>query len=307
MDKSSIGSSISFELYKIFYHTANAMSFSKAANELHVTQSAVSQAIKSLETQLGISLFFRQGRSVRLTYEGEVLFAHIEKAYNFIKAAENSIKSIKSLDEGTVFIGASDTITRYFLIHKIKKFNALYPKVKISINNRPSPRSVDLLTNGEIDIAVINLNPKNDYDGLDEHPIASIENVFICAKEAKPKEDRPLTLKELSTLPLVCLEQKSTTRMVMEDFYKKNHVRLKPAFEFGSMEVIVESVKSNMGIGFVSKNAALQSIEDQSIYALPLVEPIPDITISVLTSKTKPLSLAAQKFFEILTEEEKNG
>lgn len=294
-------STISFELYRIFYHTASAMSFSKAANELHVTQSAVSQAIKSLETQLGISLFFRQGRHVKLSYEGDILFTHIEKAYNFIKAAENSIKSIKSLDEGTVFIGASDTITRYYLISKIKAFHAIYPKVKIAINNRPSPRSVDLLKNGEIDIAVINLSPKGDYEGLDQMPITSTENIFICASHVTDFDDRSVSLKEIQNYPLVCLEQKSTTRMVLDEFYKKNHLKLKPAFEFGSLEVILESVKADMGIGCVSRNVAEKAIEDGEVKEIQLTEPVPPITISILTNKSKPLSLASQKFLEQLT------
>lgn len=300
MDKFAMESTISFELYRIFYHTASAMSFSKAANELHVTQSAVSQAIKSLETQLGISLFFRQGRHVKLSYEGEILFTHIEKAYNFIKAAENSIKSIKSLDEGTVFIGASDTITRYYLISKIKAFHAIYPKVKIAINNRPSPRSVDLLKNGEIDIAVINLSPKGDYEGLDQIPITTTENIFICAPHVTDFDDRTVSLKEVHAYPLVCLEQKSTTRMVLDDFYKKNHLKLKPAFEFGSLEVILESVKADMGIGCVSRNVAQKAIDDGEVKEIKLTEPIPHITISILTNKSKPLSLASQKFLEQL-------
>lgn len=72
---------LNFELYKIFYHAATQMNFSKAAEVLHVTQSAVSQAIKSLETQLGVLLFHRQSRNVTLAYEGEVLFQHVEKRH----------------------------------------------------------------------------------------------------------------------------------------------------------------------------------------------------------------------------------
>ncbi len=300
MDKATLDASINFELYKIFYYSARALNFSKAAIELHVTQSAVSQAIKSLETQLGVALFSRQGRHVKLTYEGEILYQHIEKAFNFIKSAENSIRSIKSLDEGTVFIGASDTITRYFLISKIKAFHALYPKVKIAINNRPSPRSVALLQNGEIDIAVINVNPTVEYDGLDMLPIAEIENAFICAASRTDLTEMPQSLETISEHPLVCLEQKSTTRTVLETYYKAHGVPLKPAFEFGSLEVILESVKSDMGIGFVSRNIALTALEAGSVKEIEVNEQVPSITVGVLTNKSKPLSIAAQKFYELL-------
>lgn len=293
--------SINFELYKFFYHSAHDLNFSKAAATLHVTQSAVSQAIKSLETQLGVALFFRQGRSIRLTFEGEILFKHIEKAYNFIKSAENSIHSIKSLDEGTIFIGASDTITRHFLIPKIKMFHAIYPKVKISINNRPSPQSVEILKNGEIDLAVINLNPKSHYEGLEVHPFATIENYFICSGLRKDIFTKEHSLKDLSKYPLICLEEKSTTRRILDAYYSSNGVQINPAFEFGSLDVILESVKADMGIGFVTKEIAEPALKKESVKIIPMIEDIPKMSVSILTNKSKPLSLAAQKFFELLT------
>ena len=293
-------SSVNFELYKFFYHSATELNFSKAGTQLHVTQSAVSQAIKSLETQLGVDLFFRQGRNIKLTFEGELLLKHIEKAYHFIKSAENAIHSIKSLDEGTIFIGASDTITRYFLISKIKEFHAEYPKVKISINNRPSPRSAEILKNGEIDLAVINLNPNGHYEGLEVYPIAEMPNVFICSSKRKDLVAQRFTLSSLAKEPLICLEEKSTTRLMLSEFYKANHVALEPAFEFGSMEVIVESVKSDMGIGFVAQNVAQTALKEGTVEIIKLEEHIPAASICVLQNKSKPLSLAASKFFERL-------
>jgi len=289
--------SINFELYKIFYHAATSLNFSKAANSLHVTQSAISQAIKSLETQLGIPLFFRQGRNVTLTYEGEILYQHVEKAFNFIKSAENSMHSIKSLDEGTVFIGASDTITRYFLIDSIKAFHSEHPRVKIAINNRPSPRSVEKLMSGELDLAIINLLPNATYDGLEIYPLATLEHIFISRFPLGPKI---FSLSELSKHPLVCLEQNSTTRKILEDFYKLNDTELNPAFEFGSYDVILEAVKAGMGLGFVPKQIANEALSHDLFVEIPLKEKIPSIDIGLLVNKNKPLSLAAQKFLEIL-------
>ena len=289
--------SINFELYKIFYHAATSMNFSKAALTLHVTQSAISQAIKSLENQLGIALFFRQGRNVTLTFEGEILYAHVEKAFNFIQSAENSMHSIKSLDEGTVFIGASDTITRYFLIDAIKAFHTEHPRVKISISNRPSPISVKKLINGALDIAVINISPDVTYDGLELFPLASFEHIFINKASLG---DKKLSLAELAKFPLVCLEQNSTTRRVLEDFYKSKGIALEPAFEFGSFDVILEAVKAGMGVGFVPRRIALEALLEHKLEEIRLKEIIPSIDIGILGNKNKPLSLAAQKYFNIL-------
>ena len=297
-------SQISFELYKIFYHAAVALNFSKAAETLHVTQSAISQAIKSLETQLGIPLFFRQGRHITLTYEGEILFQHVEKAFNFIRSAEHSIHNIKSLEAGTIFIGASDTITRYFLMTAIKMFHQAHPKVRISINNRPSPRSAEKLRKGELDLAVINFSKEADYEGLEIHPLTTLEHIFIHKTPLKKKTHH---LAEISSYPLICLEENSTTRKVLEKFYEENQVMLVPDFEFGSFDVILEAVRADMGIGFVPRKIAQSALDLHEFVEIPLVEKIPSIDIGILVNKEKPLSLAAQKFLELLTSIEKGG
>ena len=292
---------LNFELYKIFYHAATQMNFSKAAEVLHVTQSAVSQAIKSLETQLGVLLFHRQSRNVTLTYEGEVLFQHVEKAFHFLRSAENAMQSIKSLDEGIINIGASDTITRHFLIDSIKAFHSEYPRVKISIHNRPSPRSVEKLLSGELDLAVINVMPHHDYGTLELHPISTLEHIFISRH---PLNQKNLTLLELSKQPLICLEKSATTRRVLEDFYKTHGVELNPAFEFGSFDVILEAVMSEMGIGFVPRKIAEHFIQTQELVEIKINEIIPSIDIAILINTSKPLSLAAQKYFDILSHKE---
>lgn len=296
-----LNQSVNFELYKIFYHAASSLNFSKAAQVLHVTQSAVSQAIKSLENQLGVHLFFRQGRNVTLTHEGDILLQHVEKAYHFIRSAENSINNIRSLAEGTVFIGASDTITRFFLMDAIKRFHAEHPKVKLSINNRPSPRSVEKLISGEIDLAVINIMPSNTYEGLELFPLTSLEHIFISKM---PLEDYTSTLAHLMVHPLVCLEQNSTTRRVLDRFFVQNDIMWMPAFEFGSFDVILEAVSADMGIGFVPRKIAQRYLDERIFHEVKMKLTCPSIDIGILVNKSKPLSLAAQKYLEILKNSE---
>ncbi|MDH8678976.1 LysR family transcriptional regulator [Fusibacter bizertensis] len=292
---------VNFELYKIFYYAANSLNFSKAAATLHVTQSAVSQAIKSLESQLGIALFYRQGRNVTLTYEGEVLFQHVEKAYHFFRSAENAIHNIKSLDEGTIFIGASDTITRLFLIDSIKSFHQHYPKVRISINNRPSTRSIEKLEKGELDIAIINVMPNFDYEDLQLYPLTTLEHIFVSSVPVDPSLNH---LSNWMDQPLVSLEKKSTTRKILETFYERYELEMKPAFEFGSFDVVLEAIHAGMGIGFVPKRIAADLINRKELFEIQIVEQIPSIDIGILINKGKPLSIATQKYLEILKNNE---
>ncbi len=288
--------SVNFELYKIFYCAAKALNFSKAAQTLHVTQSAVSQAIKSLESQLGVALFYRQGRIVSLTYEGDVLYQHVEKAYHFFLSAEKAIDNIRSLDEGTIFIGASDTITRLFLIDSIKSFHDKYPKVRISINNRPSPRSVEKLEKGELDLAIVNISPDLTYDDLELHPLDRLDHVLVSSKPIKGIQH----LSDIKEHPLVALEKNSTTRKIFEGFYQEYGEQLTTAFEFGSFDVIIEAILSGMGIGFVPKRMAAPYLKNGELHLIEISEPIPSIAIGILLNKNKPQSIATQKYLNIL-------
>ncbi len=111
---------INFELYKVFYFVSKTLSFSEASSKLFISQSAVSQSIKTLEEKIGCQLFFRNTKRVRLTREGDILFKHVEQAYNFIKAGERTLEEMHSLEQGDIRIGASDTICKYYLMPYLK-------------------------------------------------------------------------------------------------------------------------------------------------------------------------------------------
>ena len=106
---------INFELYKVFYYVATTLSFSEAAGKLFISQSAVSQSIKTLEKKLNQTLFIRSTKKVRLTPEGEILLRHIEPAVQLIVRGESQLLEASS-GIGQLRIGASDTICRYFLV-----------------------------------------------------------------------------------------------------------------------------------------------------------------------------------------------
>src|SRR5574344_1681441 len=114
---------INYELYKVFYYVATSLSFSDASKKLFISQSAVSQSIKTLEKKLGINLFIRSTKRVQLTPEGETLLRHIEPAMNLIKRGENQLMEAGKLGGGQLRIGASDTICRYFLVPFLNQFH----------------------------------------------------------------------------------------------------------------------------------------------------------------------------------------
>ncbi len=233
------------------------------------------------------------------------MFAHVEKAYNLLKSGEQYIDSIRSLSSGLVRVGASDTINKYFLLEPLKHFHEKYPpNIRIQINNRPSPVSLRLVENGEIDLGgVINLDPKKNYSSLKVVPLGSFRNVFI-APPAKWKNalSGERSANSLSNYALISLEEKSTTRRIFNSYLKDNSLDLTPPeFEFGSMDLIVEMTRIGMGIGFVAEAAAKSAIDSGEVFILDIKEPIPPtVEIGLVSNPKVPMNLAAKAFAETL-------
>lgn len=290
---------INFELYKVFYHAAKNLNFSKAAENLFISQSAVSQSIKQLEKNLGTKLFFRHSKSMKLTSEGELLFKHIEKAFNFIKSGEKALYAISNMIQGEIRIGASDTICKYFLIPYFKKFHENYPGIKIQITNRPSPVCTELLKKGNIDVAVVNLNKTQDYNNFDIKIVNTIQDVFIAGKKYSDLKGKEISLKELENYPLISLEKNSTTRIYFENLIRENDVKITPEIELGSIDLLVELTKIGLGISFVMETAIKDELDKGSIFALKIKENIPKRSIGIITNSKLPLSPTIKEFIKL--------
>ena len=139
---------INLELYKVFYYVATTLSFSEASRELFISQSAVSQSIKTLEKKLNHTLFIRSTKKVLLTPEGELLLQHVKPAIQMLDEGE-SLLSGDNMLKGQLRIGASDTICRYYLIHYLQKFHQEFPDVRIKVTNSTSIGCAELLEKGQ--------------------------------------------------------------------------------------------------------------------------------------------------------------
>lgn len=293
---------INFELYKVFYHVSKSLSFSAASEELFITQSAVSQSIKLLEEKLKCQLFFRNTKRVKLTREGAILFEHIEQAYNFIKSGERTLEEMNSLGQGEIRIGASDTICKYYLMPYIKAFNQAYPNVKIHLTNRTSPKCIELLKKGSVDLSVINIPEKFNYGNISVKSTKSIRDVFIANDNFKELKGRKVALKELEKYPLLILDKNTTTREFFDKLMDKHDVSIKPEIELGSIDILMEMAKIGLGITFVPDECVSQELSGDDVFVLDIKEEIPERSLGFLIHSNIPLPLAASKFVELLDE-----
>lgn len=291
---------INFELYKVFYHVARNLSFSAAAAELFISQSAVSQSIRLLETKLKASLFIRHTKKVKLTPEGHALFEHIEKAFNIIKTGERSINNINLLKQGEIKLAASDTICKYHLLPYFKKFSELYPNIKISITNRTSPVCIELLQKGIVDLSVVNLPERESaYKNITIKKLKAIHDVFIAGSNFASLNNRSVAPAELEQYPILMLETNTITRNFFESFLQKNALTIVPEIELGSVDLLIELAKIGLGISFVASEYVQKELSTGELFTLNIKGKIPPRYLGLATSDNIPLPLAAQKLVEL--------
>lgn len=288
---------INYELYKVFYQVAKSLSFSEAADTLFISQSAVSQSIKTLERRLNQTLFIRSTKRVALTKEGELLFKHIEPAINLISRGENQLcadpKSGVQLR-----IGASDTICRYYLVPFLNNFHKQYPSIHIKVTNATSLQCAKLLERNEVDIIVTNSPNSALNNNMQIIPVKNFRDIFIANKEAFPLADHQISLKELQQYPILMLDKKSTTSIFLHNLFLENSLDLVPAIELSSNDLLIDLAKIGLGVAFIP-DYCVKELDNLSIIAI--TQEIPTRLLVASYNNDIPISDAAQYFIDSLT------
>ena len=209
---------INYELYKVFYYVATTLSFSEAASQLYISQSAVSQSIKTLEKKLDQTLFIRSTKRVQLTPEGEILLRHVEPAINLIKRGETNLTEANA-SGGQLRIGASDTICRYFLVPYLKEFHKKYPNVPIKVTNATSINCVELLDQRKVDLIVTNFpNAYLNHEHI-QKSIHTFHDVFAANPAYFDFGDKEVSFSDLKKHPLMMLSRHSTTSEFLHNLF----------------------------------------------------------------------------------------
>lgn len=292
------------EYYKVFYYVAKHGSLTVAAGKLSVSQPAVSQSMKLLEGQLGVRLFVRGARGVRLTQEGELLFAYVDSAFAQLRQGERRLQQLLDLELGEIRIGASDMTLRFYLLPYLELFHEKYPKIKVRVTNAPTPETIQYLAEEKIDFGVVSA-PISVSEELCVRQVREIEDTFVAGRRFAEYQDRCLPLGELEKLPVISLEKNTSTRSYLDSFLQENGVELHPEFELATSDMIVQFAARNLGVGCVMKDFAKEQLSDGTLFELQFVKKIPKRSFCVITRPRAPLSPAAMNLLKLLESEEK--
>lgn len=289
------------EYFKVFYYTAKCGSVTGAAAELSISQPAVSQSLKQLERSLGVRLFARASRGVRLTAEGELLYSYVAKGYEQIRQGVEKVKQMQDLQLGEVHIGASDMTLRFFLLPFLERFHEEYPNIKVVVSNGPTPETLSLLREGKIDFGMVS-TPFEKVEGISAIRVREIEDVFIAGRRFIAYKNKMLDFQELEGLPMIFLEGNTSTRSYMDNYLAANGVTLQPEFELATSDMIVQFALRNLGVGCVMRDFAAEYLEDGTLFELRFNKMIPKRNFCVVQNEKLQPSIAAGRLLEILTE-----
>ena len=294
--KESLGK-ISLEYYRVFYFVCKCGGITAAAETLCISQPAVSQAVRQLESSLGCRLFTRTSRGVRLTAEGETLFSYVERGLELILDGETMLRRLQDLETGEIRIGASDMTLRFYLLPYLEAFHEQYPNVKITVSNGPTPETLKLLYAGRIDFGIVS-TPFDAREEITSIPVHTIRNLFIAGpKFASALGGRRLAYRELSDFPCIFLEKNTSTRRFMDQFLLKRNVRLEPEFELATSDMIVQFVRRNLGVGCLMADFAKEALKAREVFALAFTEEMPARQFCLVAPQSARMSPAASRLY----------
>ena len=287
------------DYYRVFYETARFRSFSTAAQHLYISQSAISQCIQQLESDLNVQLFVRTKRGISLTNEGKILYLKVENAIISLEQGERQLERLRHLEAGELRIAAGDTITTHFLLKYLEEFHATYPYIRIEMANSYSSQMLALVKEGKADLAFVNM-PMEDEE-LTFEECLEINDVFVCGPDFETKAS--YSWEEVAGLPLILIEKNASSRHFLEKNFNEKNISLNPQIEVAVHDLLIRFASIHLGISCVVEQFASKELEKGIIKRIPLDPPLPKRSIGCAYLKNAPLSYAAKAFLDLIKQQ----
>lgn len=277
---------------------AKHRSFHGAAEELGLTQPAVSIAIRKLETEVGAELFDRYRRDVRMTEAGRILHEYAQTILNLRTEAGTALDDLRQLRRGKVTIGANESTSLYLLPGVILAFRQQHPEIKLEIYGSSSENLPVEVKERNLDFGIVAFDPM-DRD-LQWFPILDDELVLIVPPGHRLARRRKVTVEDLGTETFVAHNVKTPSRDYVVDFFRSHGVPLNIGIELFSLETIKQFVEMKQGIAFLPHLVVRQEVQEKKFVIVPLQEFHHQRTLRVIYLRGKVQSHATAAFLEVV-------
>lgn len=292
-----------FEYYKIFYYVAKYENLTKAATALKTSQPAVTRTIHKLEGELGCRLFTRSKTGMKLTPEGRTFYGYVAAGCAQFFKGENDLSNLISLENGTIYISATETALHCYLFQTMEEFNSLYPNVRFKILNNSTTESVNAVKEGKVDLAFVSANLQV-AKPLRMKILRKYRDILIAGmrfEELKAGKEE-LSLKELVSYPWISLTAETITRRFLNEYFEKNGLTFAPDMELATTDMILPAVRHNLGLGFIPAEFADAELKSGQVFEIKVKEKLPERNIVLIYDMEYPQSIAAKEFQKFLKE-----
>ncbi len=287
---------------KTFHRVARTGSFTKAADELHLTQPAVSQQIKSLEVSFGITLFDRSNKKVRLSNEGEILLAYTSRLFDLFEEIETLFDQFEGLRRGKIRLGSTAVLGTYFLPRVIGRYSKQYPGVDIDLRMGNSQMVHNWVLEGNVDIGfagMMKIQPRVSRIRIHRELL-----LMVCSKDNLLAQKKSVRIADLESTPFIWREKGTQTRSLVKAWFEKNIHKKFPnkSIELQNLEAAKRTVIEGYGITVTPEIAVRREIHLGLLKQLHLKDFNLWFDYYVLLLKGKIFSKASQAFLEMLAE-----
>ncbi len=258
---------VDLNLYKTFYIVSKYKNFTKASQELYVSQPAVTQSIKKLEEQLNVKLFERTQKGIELTKAGEVAYYYAEKIFDLASANSNLVERVQEAAFKEINIGVPTHIGTFFIIDYLKKFNIKHPNVRVNIINKKSDEMQKMLVRRELDIIIDTDIEDYNKDLIKCKKLLDLHSCFVCNENFKEVAQKALiSVQELSKYPLILPGKTTLNRKTIDKNFEQKNIILNPIIEANSSSISKGIIYEGIGIGWMIKEFVEKDIESGSLY-----------------------------------------
>jgi len=290
------------ETLKVFCDLVDLESFSLAAERNFITQSAVSQQIRTLEEKFNRRLLerIRGRREVKLTPAGEVFYRESRHVLTAYQQLEENLRGVVGKIGGTVKVATVYSVGLHELPSKVREFMTKFPSAKIDLEYSRTTRVVRDVMNGTVELGVLAFpEPRR---GMTITQMPDNRLVLIAPPEHKFAEKKKVKVSELNGQDFVLFERDIPTRKAMDKIFKANNIEVKKIAEFDNIETIKRAVEVGFGLAIVPEPAVTEAKKAGTLAVIQLAEKYWIRSVGVIHRSDKNLSLAAKKFVQLLSE-----
>lgn len=285
---------------QVFIAVARRLSYSRAAEELFVSQPAVSRHVHSLEKELGAQLLGQVGNRVYLTEEGKIVYEYARKLAFVEEEMKRALAELENTERGYLRLGASSTPGVYLLPHLVAKYRQRYPGIEVSVKVTNCGQIVGGVLQNELDLGFLGGTPAD--PALDVHPYVHDGLLLVCSPSHSFAMRGSVTPEEMVQEPFVLREQASCTRWMLEEELEPRGLQLRKAMELNGSEAVKRAVAAGVGLAVVSEHSVEYEIRHGLLHGLRIEGLSLEREMSVIAHREVRPSAAAVAFLSLLEE-----